>query len=217
MRSSVVPATSDAEDGRSEDLDPVVQAAETWSASGGPVLVIAIDGHGASGKSTYADGLARRLGATLVHTDDFFQPSSRRATSEPAPDDPLGRYYDWRRLRAEALAPLVAWREALFRRYDWQLDEVCGPEVLVAPRPVVILEGVFSSAPQLEDLVDRAVLMETPENERLRRLRIKVAPEDWDDDWLLAEQVYFTVIRPPSFFDLVLSAVGGARAADRVL
>ncbi len=213
---SFVPATSGpGGDGRDEqlpsagELDPVVDAVGTWTASGGPVLVVSVDGHGAAGKTTYATALAKRLGASLVHTDDFFQPSCSRAT-HVSPADPLASYYDWRRLRAEALVPLRAGGPAAFRRYDWQLDELRGPRGLVVPRPVVILEGVFSSAPQLADLLDRSVFMDTPEHERLRRLRARVAPEDWDDDWLRAEQAYFSVIRPPPSFDLVVSGMGAA-------
>lgn len=187
-------------------------AVGTWRASSPPVLVIALDGHGASGKSTFAEALVARLGAAVVHTDDFFRQTRLWPSGGSQHDHRLSDYYDWRRLRAEALAPLRAGREAVYRRYDWELGEVAGPDVTVKPRAVVVLEGVFSSAPQLGDVVERSVLVDTPEDERLRRLEARISPEEWDADWLAAESAYFKFVRPPSSFDIVVSGAAPARA-----
>ncbi len=202
----------------------MIRAVAGWQAGLAGVLVVAIDGHGAAGKSTISGAVADATGAALVHTDDFFQPgpepggperlwlegppgSSRRDTRD------LSRYYDWRRVRAEALEPLRAGRAAEFRRFDWERGSVLDGTVSVTPSSLIVLEGVFSAAPELSELVDWSVFVDTPSRERLRRLRAQVTPEEWDDDWLIAEQGYFDVIRPPSSFDLVVrgacSAAGG--------
>jgi uridine kinase len=160
------------------------------------VLVVAIDGHGASGKSTIAAAVAATVGAALVHTDDFFrQPVGGGRVSA------LAAYYDWERLRAEALEPLRAGRVARFRRFDWAhgdvpvepvtVEPVTVEPVTVEPAAVILLEGVFSAAPELADLVDAAVLVETPEPVRLRRLRARISPGEWDSAWLDAERAYF--------------------------
>ncbi len=190
-------------------------------------LVVAIDGHGAAGKSTLAAAVAAATGAALVHTDDFFradppggpapggqalggQALGGPAAGGPEPGGPaaggqaLGGYYDWRRLRTQALEPLRAGRAAAFRRFDWERGSGLDGRVTVAPAPLILLEGVFSAAPELADLVDRSVFVDTPRAERLRRLRRRVLPDEWDDDWLNAEQAYFGAVRPPSSFDLVV-------------
>jgi len=64
---------------------------------------------------------------------------------------------------------------------------------------------VFSAAPELSDLVDWSVFVDTPERERLRRLQVQVAPDDWDADWLAVQQSYFDRTRPAASFDLVVS------------
>jgi uridine kinase len=182
----------------------VIDAVAGWQAGAGRagrtgVLIVAIDGHGAAGKSTVADAVAEATGAALVHTDDFFR-------TEPVPSgQALERYYDWRRLRAQALEPLRAGRGATFRRFDWERGSGLGGTVIVPPSPLIVLEGVFSAAPELSDLVDRSVFVNTPPGERLRRLRTRVAPGEWDDEWLAAERAYFDVIRPPGSFDLIIS------------
>ena len=188
--------------------DRVIGAVTTWRAGQPVPLVVAIDGHGAAGKSTIAAAVAAGTGAALVHTDDFFiYPPG------PAPAPPrLAGYYDWRRLRAEALMPLRALRAASFRRFDWERGSGLAGTVAVEPRDLIVVEGVFSAAPELSDLVDRAVFVDTPEPERLRRLHLRVAPEEWDDEWLTAERAYFELTRTPSSFDLVVPGTGPAAA-----
>jgi len=185
----------------------VTRSAARWRAGRAGVLVVAIDGHGASGKSTIAAAVAEATGAALVHTDDFFRPGG-------GPGRGLDRYYDWRRLRAQALEPLRARRGAVFRRFDWDRGSGLGGQVTVNPAGLVLLEGVFSASPQLADLVDRTVFVDTAERERLRRLRGRIAPEEWDDDWLIAEQAYFGQTRPPASFDLTVSGGSGPAGAQ---
>jgi uridine kinase len=196
----------------------VIRAAARWRAEHAR-LVIAIDGHGAAGKSTIADLVAQATGAALVRTDDFFRqaagPAPARDPARTGAGMGIGRYYDWPRLRAEAIEPLRAGRAASFRQFDWDHGGVpdggaAGGTITVLPGSLIVVEGVSSAAPALSDLVDRAVFVETPAGERTRRLRTRVSPEEWDDDWLAAEQAYFRLARPPSSFDLVVSGAGAA-------
>jgi len=193
--------------------DRVLGAAAGWRAAGTSrrgVIVLAIDGHGAAGKSTIAEAVATATRAALVHTDDFFLAQPPRAGRPVRPGRPpsvpaMTDYYDWRRLRVQALEPLRARLGAAFRRFDWERGSGLDGTVTVEPSDLILVEGVYSSAPDLRDLVDRSVFVDTPEPERLRRLRGRVKPEEWDDQWLLAERAYFDVIRPPSSFDLIVS------------
>jgi uridine kinase len=186
----------------------VVKAVGLWQAAQPGVLVVAIDGHGGAGKSTLAAAVAQATGAALVHTADFFQPPARQPGGPAPGGHSLAQYYDWRRIRAQAVQPLKAGRRATFRRFDWERGGGLDGTVAVAPAALIVLEGVFSAAPELSDLMDRSVLVDTPEQERLRRLRARVTPDEWDLHWLTAEQAYFGAIRPASSFDLVVSGTG---------
>jgi uridine kinase len=202
-------------------LAMALAALARWRDTRRGVVVVAIDGYGASGKSTLTGRLSVATGASLVHTDDFFVPASRQGlgrrpaasgvAAAPGPEAgrALGSFYDLARLRLEALVPLRAGRSARFRPFDWGSGTLSAGETRVAPNDLVLLEGVYSSAPELEDLVDHAVYVATPEPERLRRLRGSVAPEDWDDEWLQAERSYFEGTRPQHTFDLVVPGTGG--------
>ena len=139
--------------------------------------MVAIDGHGAAGKTTLATEAAVTLGAVLVHTDDYL-PTSARATDDARP---MAQYYDWARLRREALEPALERRLAL-----------------------ILVEGVSAAAPALADLVTHAVFVETPEPMRLERLHGRITREEWDEDWLAAERAT-SCTRPPESFDLIVS------------
>ena len=69
--------------------------AESILALPGGVRLVAVDGYGGAGKSTFAARLAAALGgAAVVHTDDF-------ATGEPGVEW-------WPRLEREVIVPLSA-------------------------------------------------------------------------------------------------------------
>jgi para-aminobenzoate synthetase len=105
---------------------------------------------------------------------------------------------------------LLSGREAVFFAFDWESGAPSIAETRVAPNSLILLEGVYSASPELADLVDRAVYVSTPEAERLRRLRRRISPEEWDCEWLRAEMAYFAEVRPPGSFDLVVPGTGGA-------
>jgi uridine kinase len=75
------------------------------------------------------------------------------------------------------------------------------------PAPVIVLDGAYSTRPELADLVDLSVLVELPASLRFARLAAREEPaflEAWHDRWEVAEDYYFTHLRPPASFDLVI-------------
>jgi uridine kinase len=178
-------------------------------------FVVAIDGRSGSGKSTVASMAAEATGAAVIPCDDFFAASvpgsgwDARTPAERASDA-----LDWRRLRSEALEPLRAGRRARWRPFDFAAgprpDGSYGLQDSATerlPKPVIVVDGAYSTRPELVDLVDFAVLVEAPVALRLRRLTAREDPgflEQWRGRWEPAEEHYFTRVRPPSAFDLVL-------------
>ena len=87
--------------------EQVLAAIRSWSAQPprvqprptGPTLVVAIDGDGASGKTTLAAEVAAVSEAVVLHTDDHLHEA--RAIEEARP---MAQYYDWPALRRQASA-----------------------------------------------------------------------------------------------------------------
>lgn len=125
----------------------------------GNVRVVAIDGRGAAGKSTFAARLHSALTETasptaVLHTDDF------------ASWDTFFGW--WPRLEEQVLAPWARGEEARYRRYDWQTREF-GPWESLPPPSVLILEGVGSGRTAGADRLSMLIWVQT--DEPTRRLR----------------------------------------------
>jgi uridine kinase len=158
----------------------------------GPVRLVAIDGPGGAGKSTFADRLAGALGsAHVVHTDDF-------ATWET----PLDWFW---RLEAQVVDPLAAGRPGRYQRYDWVRRALAEwRDVPVAP--VVILEGVGSARAAIVDRLAFAVWIETPADLRLAR-GIERDGEDSRDfwtSWITGEIAHYAADQTRDRADLIV-------------
>jgi uridine kinase len=180
-------------------------------------LVVALDGRSGTGKSTLARLLRSSVDAALVEADLFYRdmPDDQRAALTP--EEGVARYFDWERLRDEALIPLRRGRTAQFCPFDWQRGSGLASPVTVEPRPLVIVEGVYSARPEFDGLVDLRVLIEVDQHQRQARLRKRSHdPAGWTTRWEAAEDVYFRRIRPPASFHLrVRGDTGGPTRAAR--
>lgn len=176
-------------------------------------FVVALDGGSGAGKSTVAASVAAELQASVVQTDDFF--SSYRSGAEwdaCTAVEKAALAMDWRRLRAEALEPLRAGRDASWHPFDYAAyDYATGSglateEVIRPPTKVIILDGIYSCRPELDDLVDLSVLVEAPSVVRRERHneREATAEAEWHNRWDEAEAYYFAHVRPPESYDLIV-------------
>ena len=185
--------------------DAVRTACAFLSERRGPaVLVVAIDGGGGAGKSTLARGISAEFAGrvSIIRCDDFYRPL---ASTERSPKVAYEEYFDWRRLRDEVLIPLCAGKNARYQRYDWSTDRLA-EWTEVKPREIVLIEGVFSMRPELRDLIDAAIFIETPREERIRRMLARPqADAAWMASWIAAEDWYLEHVVPHGSADLILA------------
>ena len=189
----------------------------------GAPLIVAIDGRSGVGKSTIASQLAAVLPATVVPTDDFFAADLTSADWDARPPSERARdAIDWRRLRRLALEPLRAGQPAIWHPFDFAGGEredgsyaISSNAIRRDPAPVIILDGAYSSRPELASLVDCAILVEAPAATRRERLAVREASDfldAWHRRWDAAEDYFFTQVRPRASFHIVVDSV-----ASRVL
>jgi uridine kinase len=188
-------------------------------------VVIALDGASGSGKSTLAAMVAAELDAVIVPGDDFFAAQITDAEWDLLDAAERARaVIDWRRLRREALEPLIAGRTASWHPFDFEAGTrpdgsypMSTETTVRQPASVIVLDVAYSCRPELADLIDVSVLVDVPATERRRRLASrdeKAFSDAWHTRWDAAEDYYFTRIRPASSFDLVV-AVHPAAARGR--
>ncbi len=189
----------------------------TRSAASGQVpLVVAFDGRSGTGKSTLASRVAEAVQAAVVLLDDFFAASIPNADWDRMTAEERGaKVFDWARVCTQAVGPLRAGKAACWHPFDFETgpraDGTYGMKsavVEVEPAPVIIIDGAYSSGPQLADLVDLTVLVETSETERWTRLTRREEAEflaQWHARWTAVEDFYFSNVRPRSSFDLIVT------------
>jgi uridine kinase len=170
-------------------------------------LFVGIDGAGGAGKSTLADGICEAYWGrvSIVKCDDFYRPIAEHESGTFSPQEAYEKHFDWKRLRDEALIPLREDSPARYQRYDWSTD--CLAEWIdIEPREIVIIEGVYSTRPELRELLDVAIFIDTPRDERLRRMRARPqGSTSWIERWMAAEDWYLESVAPQHHADLVIA------------
>ena len=178
-------------------------------------IVVALDGGSGAGKSTLASIIKDELDAALIALDDFFSVNIPDSEWDKfAVEEKLKHVFDWVRLRNHAIMPLLKGQPARWHAFDFQsglrADGTYGMEKewkKLEPANVILIEGAYSASPELADLLDFAILVDVPIEERHVRLE---AREDhdflvkWHQRWDEVERYYFNQVRPENSFDFVV-------------
>ena len=135
-----------------ELLDLVLECA---GRPAGRPAIVAIDGRGASGKSTLADRLHRRVPCSaVIRTDDL-------AWHEPL--------FGWGRLLEETLRPLREGRALDCRPPAWEAKGREGTIAVPAGLDLVLVEGTGASQREHANLIDATVWVQADFAESERR------------------------------------------------
>lgn len=189
-------------------IDEIVEKINSLLRAKTPLL-IALDGRSGVGKSTIAKTLAEKVGGVVIDGDDFYAGGTKKEWDARTPEEEANLCIDWKRLRKDALEPLLAKQSASWHPFDWEAGKGLSESVVTrSPAPVIVLEGAYSARPELADLIDLTVLVEADEDKRKERLIGREGDsymKDWHQRWDEAEEYYFTKIRPRSSFDFVIT------------
>lgn len=191
-------------------------------------VIAAVDGRSGAGKSTLAAATARLLGqeqsgdhttsarpiATVIEGDDFYAGGDAAHWDAMSDEQKVATAMDWRRQRA-LLTDLRAGLPGRWYPFDWEafdqpidtLGRLAAEPLTCPPASIVIIEGAYTARPELADLIDLRVLLDTPREVSESQLREREGEhysEDWEARWRSAEDHYFGRIMPIERFDLVL-------------
>ena len=188
----------------STDLSPLVEnITRLLSIQPERPVLVALDGRCGSGKTTLAAQLARQFPKSLtVHTDDFYLPPAQRVAGwEHLPCANM----DLERLRTELLAPARAGQTISYRAYSCQEGSYL-PEQLLAPQPLVIVEGSYSCHPALADCYDWKAFVTCSKAEQTRRLLAREGERypNFAARWIPLEEGYFAKYHIEETADIIL-------------
>ena len=157
-------------------------------------VLVAIDGRCASGKTTLASMLQKRLACEVIHMDSFFlRPKQRTAERYQMP----GGNVDYERLQEEVLVPLKTGQPFSYRPFVCSTQEL-GEPVWVGEHKVLVLEGSYSCHPLLFQEADFHIFLTVEKEEQLVRLEQRDASKlkAFQEKWIPLEEAYF------SFYDV---------------
>ena len=193
----------------------IVEKILSLLAEKGSAIVVALDGGSGAGKSTLAAMIEKELDTALIPLDDFFVANIPDHKWDVfTVEEKLKHVFDWSRLRRDAIEPLLNGKLARWYAFDFQsglrADGTYGMEIepkARIPAPVILIEGAYSSSPELADLVDISILIDVPIQERHARLATREDSEfleKWHQRWDEVERYYFEQVRPKSSFAMVV-------------
>ena len=112
---------------------------------------------------------------SVIEGDHFYAGGTAQRWDERTPIERASQVIDWRRQR-EVLQALRTTGRAEWHPFDWDADDwdtdivpLRREPLHCAVTPVVLLEGAYSARPELHDLLDLRVLLDTPTDVRLRQ------------------------------------------------
>ncbi len=172
-------------------------------------MLVALDGRSGAGKSTLSVAVAEQLcDCAIIEGDQFYNGGTGDEWDQRSAEENASNAFDWCRQRP-ALEALRLGQTASWLEYDWETFDgnLRTEPTTSAPAAVVILEGVYSARPELADLFDLRVLLDTPPPVRMQRLAGRESQtycDGWFARWDPAEQHYFGTVMQSGAFDLVL-------------
>ena len=165
-------------------------------------VLLAIDGRCGSGKTTLAAALVGALDGTLLHTDDFYLPFSRRQEGwEHLPAANM----DLDRIRTQLLEPARRGETILYRPYRC-MDDRRLPEKRLPPRRLTVLEGSYAHHPALAGLYDGRVFLTCAPETQIARLRAREGAglRAFQTRWIPLEEAFFRQFSIEEKAELVL-------------
>lgn len=167
--------------------------------------IIAIDGGGGAGKSTFAERLQKGLSnSVIIHIDDFYRgPWNARLDRT---DYEINPFFDWDRFKKEVLEPLVAEELIQYHVYNWHTHTA--DEVRSVPKDaIIILEGGYTTQKAFADMYDFKIWIEAGEDLRLQKALVRDGEHMrflWEEDWLPVERNYIRIQNPAARADLII-------------
>ena len=153
--------------------------------------VIAIDGMSASGKTTLGHELHNLFpNSCLFHMDDYFlQPHQRT----PERSFEIGGNVDYDRFRSEIINNLQNPNGFTYHIYDCKTQRL-GDSLHCPMKPLVIVEGAYSTHPYFGDVYDLRLFCEISDLEQKDRIIKRNGIEMWKrfkSEWIPKEHDYF--------------------------
>ena len=167
------------------------------------LIIIAVDGGSASGKTTLAGVLSEKYDCNVFHTDDFFLRPEQRTPERFAE---IGGNLDRERFQDEVLTPLKNNQAVVYRRFNCATFTLDKP-ISVASRRVNVVEGAYSMHLSFGNYHHLSVFLNIAsdyQRERILKRNSAELAERFFNEWIPLELKYFSGTKILSRADIVI-------------
>ncbi|MBO5788519.1 MAG: hypothetical protein J6R42_01080 [Clostridia bacterium] len=173
-------------------------------------IVVAIDGIAGGGKSTLAQKIAEVLpGCEVIHMDDFYLHMSQRTPERMAQ---IGGHMNYERFTHQVAMPLWKGLVPVYQVFDCKTQRITRTVECKKDANIYLIEGTYSTHPEIPDIYDLRIFVETDHDLRLARILERVGNgavyDRYLGEWIPREQAYFEAFMTKELCDLVYC--GGA-------
>ena len=167
-------------------------------------IIVTIEGSGASGKTTLGRRLEEKFQCVVLHMDDFFlrpEQRTKERLSEPGGNVDRERFFE------EVVSPLSRSETIEYRRFDCSTFTLL-PAVKIEPDRLTIVEGAYSTHPELGKYYDLSVFMNISRELQKKRILKRNTPdkaERFFREWIPMEQKYFDTFHIKEKCDVIIN------------
>lgn len=170
--------------------------------------LIAIDGGGGSGKTTFSEILQKEIaGSFIIEIDDFYKPSQLRVPV--APTEIINPNMDWDRFKKLVLEAVANSQPISYQLYDKSAGTLSGEVISVPPDATIILEGVWALQEAFVNFYDYRIWLEAPAVTRLQRGLLRDGEgmrQVWEKEWIPIDENYRETQKPQLQADCIVDS-----------
>jgi uridine kinase len=168
-------------------------------------VILAIDGRSGSGKTTLGELLKAAYKCNVIHMDDFFLRPEQRTKERY---NEAGGNVDRERFLAEVLIPLSRGESFTYRPFNCaEMD--FGDPVSVIPTELTVIEGAYSTHPDLSSYYNIKVFLDVTKEEQETRIfmRGEEKAKAFFEKWIPLEEKYIKELSVMERCDIRLNGI----------
>lgn len=181
--------------------------------------IVAIDGGGGAGKTTFASYLQEAIaGSVVVKIDDFYRPPQLRTPLLSTKI--INPNFDWDRLRTSVLEAVKENQEIRYQHYDFKAGTLSGEIISIPSDVTIIVEGVWSLQEAFRDFYDYCIWLEAPSDVRMERGVARDGEEYrkvWEEEWIPIDESYKEIYKPHLQADCVIDSDSSDFVKDLIM
>lgn len=127
-------------------------------------LIIGIDGHCTSGKTTLAELIHSFFESNIFHMDDFYKSHTQSNSSLEHASN-----IDFERLQTVVLIPLVNNQNIDYQAFDCK-TQLLQPIIQKSSKSISIIEGSYAMHPQISHIYDLKIFLKSSYIQQIRRV-----------------------------------------------